>query len=141
MGDQGPTYVARRPRHQAAGSATLRVTVDRASGSVPGSVEVELVDLSRTGGRLRSPVPLSEAEAITVRIHDESSGLWLRRLAAVRWTRPEGGDTWSIGCQFSQPVDWETLGELFLGEILSREPPRHPPEPDCPTPIDAPPPG
>ena len=132
-------YVARRPRHQGAGLATLGVHVERAPGSVPGSIEAELVDLSRTGVRLRSTVPLAEAEAITVRLHDEQSRLRLTRSGTVRWARPDRGDTWSIGCQFSQSVDWETLGELFLDELLSQElPPRSPREPVSHVPADAP---
>lgn len=132
-------YVARRPRHRAGDVAPLRVEVERAPGSVPGSVDVELVDLSRTGARLRSPVPLAEAEAITVRLHDQPSQPRLTRSGTVRWTRPDRGGTWSIGCQFSQPVDWETLGELFLGEILSQKgPPRSPGLPPSDVPADAP---
>ncbi len=123
MGKRTEEYIARRPRHQAGDVAPLRVEVERGPGSVPGSIEVELVDLSRTGVRLRSPVPLAEAEAITVRLHDDQSPPRLTRSGTVRWARPDRGDTWSIGCQFSQSVDWETLGELFLNEFLSQEPP------------------
>jgi len=132
-------YVARRPRHQTGDVAPLRVEVERAPGSVPGSIDVELLDLSRTGVRLRSPVPLAEAEAITVRLHDDRSRPRLTRSGTVRWTRPDRDDTWSIGCQFSQSVDWETLGELFLAEFLSQEPPPRPSvQPASPAPADAP---
>ncbi len=42
----------------------LGVHVDRAPGCVPGSIEAELVDLSRSGVGLRSTVPLAEAEGV-----------------------------------------------------------------------------
>jgi len=137
MDKQTEDHVARRPRHQAGDVASLRVEVERAPGSVPGCVDVELVDLSRTGVRLRSPVPLAEGETITVRLHDVQSRAQLTRSGTVRWTRPDRGDTWSIGCQFCESVDWETLGELFLADILSQEPPApRPRQPDTQVPGD-----
>jgi len=132
MDKQTEDYVARPPRHQAGDVATLRVEVERAPGRDPGSVGVELLDLSRTGVRLRSPVPLAEAEVVTVRLHDGPSRARLTRSGTVRWARPDRGDTWSIGCQFFESVDWETLGELFLAEILSQEPSPRRPAADAP---------
>jgi hypothetical protein len=113
--------------------------VDRGPASAPASIEVGLLDLSRDGARFRSSVPLAEAEAITVRIDDERSGLRLTRSGTVRWTRPDGGGTWSVGCRFSRPLEWETLGELFLNEVLSQAPPaRQAPQPAPAPSIDTP---
>lgn len=116
-------YVARRPRHQSAGTAGVRVEVQRVAPSSPAWIEVELVDLSREGVRVRAAVPLSVGETITVRLHDQAAALGLERQATVRWREPHQQGTWSIGCEFFERMDWETLGELFLNEVLSTDPP------------------
>jgi hypothetical protein len=117
-------YVPRRPRHQSAGTAGVRVEVERGPPSAPEPIEVELVDLSRKGMRVRAAVSLSVGETITVRLHDETTGLGLERRATVRWSDPRQQGTWWIGCEFFERVDWETLGELFLNDVLSTDPPR-----------------
>ena len=38
--------------------------------------------------------------------------------ATVRWRREEVAGNWLVGCQTSWQLDLETLGELFLSEIL-----------------------
>ncbi len=117
-------YVARKPRHQSAGAAKVRVEVMRVAPNSPEPIEVELVDLSREGVQVRAAVPLSVGETITVRLHDERAGLELERQATVRWSDPHQQGIWSAGCEFCQAVDWETLGELFLNDVLSADPPR-----------------
>jgi hypothetical protein len=118
-------YVSRRPRHQSAGSAGPRVQVERGPGREPSPIDAELLDLSRGGTRLRVAAPLKVGEAITVRLVDEKSGVELTRPSTVRWQRAEDDQTWTVGCMFTQQVEWETLGELFLNNLLSTDPPRH----------------
>jgi len=136
MLDHEGGYIARRPRHRAAGSAGVRVRVERRPGSVPGTIDAELVDLSRSGIRLRAAVPLAVEESITVRLHHDVSGVGLTRAGTVRWRSRDQCGTWSVGCVFPQPLDWETLGELFLNQVLSTDPPSLDPEES--TPADAP---
>ena len=102
----------------------VSVVVERVAPSPSEPIGVELIDLSRGGVRFRAAVPLSVGETITVRIHDAKSGLNLERRGTVRWAKPHRQGTWSIGCQFFERVDWETLGELFLSDVLSTGPPR-----------------
>ena len=90
-------------------------------------MEAELLDLSRSGVRLRVAADLKVQEPITLRLHDEPSGLRLTRSATVRWKRPEQGDLWLVGCLFDEHVEWEMLGELFLNEVLSTGRPSPPP--------------
>jgi len=132
MLDSPGGYIARRPRHQAAHPAGLEVRIERSPEGGSESVEVELLDLSRSGVRLRTPARLAIGESVTVLLRDEESGLRLTRSATVRWTSADRGGTWSAGCLFSQPVGWETLGELFLNGFLSTDRPVKP-QPD-PTP-------
>jgi hypothetical protein len=115
-------YVARKPRHQAARELGVSVVIERVTPSLYERTEVELVDLSREGVQFRSSQPLSVGETITLRIHDVPSGLRLDRRGAVKWEKPLQQGRWSIGCQFFEPVDWETLGELFLNDVLSTDP-------------------
>jgi len=77
-----------------------------------------MVDLSRHGVRLQVTVPLTTEDPITVRLREESSGIDLTLPATVQWQNPEGDRKWSLGCLFDQPMEWETLGELFLNELL-----------------------
>jgi len=123
-------YVARRPRHLAAAAASVQVTVERVAASLPEAIEVELVDLSRQGVRVRAAVPLTVGETITVRLRHPTSGFGLERQAKVRWREPHQQGAWSIGCQFFERVEWEALGELFLNDVLSTDPPS--PGPDGP---------
>ena len=116
-------YVARRPRHLAAATVGVRVVVERVAPSQSEPVEVELLDLSRQGIRVRAAVPISVGETVTLRLHDENSGLGLTRRCAVRWRHPDRPGTWVIGCEFFERVEWETLGELFLNDVLSTDPP------------------
>ena len=122
-------FISRRPRHQAAGSPAVRVRVERADGEEPVSIEAELLDLSRSGVRLRVAADLKIQEPITVQLYDESSGLRLTRRAKVRWRRPEQGEITSVGCLFEEQVEWEMLGELFLNEVLSTARPSPPASP------------
>jgi hypothetical protein len=123
MTDHDRGYVARRPRHPAAGCRGPCVRVERGAGGEPGPIDAELLDLSRSGARLRVAAPLKVGEAITVRLVDEKSGVELTRPSTVRWQRAEDDQTWSVGCMFTQHVEWETLGELFLNQILSTDRP------------------
>jgi hypothetical protein len=123
MTDHDGGYVARRPRHQATDSEGPRVQVERGDGKQPGPIDAELLDLSRSGARLRIAAPLKVGETITLRLVDEKSGVELTRPSTVRWQRAEDDEIWSIGCMFAEHVEWETLGELFLNQILSTERP------------------
>jgi hypothetical protein len=128
-------YVARRPRHPAAGAEGTRVVIEPVAPASSEPIEAELLDLSRQGMRIRAAVPFSVGETIDVRINQPPPGPALRRRGTVRWRRPEAQGGWSIGCQFSEPVDWETLGELFLNDVLSTDRPRS--GPDAPPPACA----
>ena len=133
-------YVARKPRHQAAQQPGVWLVVEPVAPSLSEPIEVELVDLSRGGVRFRSDVPLSVGETIRVRLEDAGSGLELNRQGTVRWTKAVRPGIWSMGCRFFEPVDWETLGELFLNDVLSTDPPQSrsassaPAAPDPPAP-------
>jgi hypothetical protein len=110
--------VPRRPRYQANAAETIRAEVDRSGGD---AIEARLHNLSRTGFQLQVPVALMIGEAVRLQLHIEGRGLVLSLPSTVQWQRPAGDDTWLAGCQCEQPVDWESLGELFLNGILSQD--------------------
>jgi hypothetical protein len=118
MTNDRPGYVARRPRHHATGEPGARIQIERPHGSLPRRTDVELLDLSRSGAKLWTSVPLAVEEAVTLRLHHVASGVSVIQSATVRWRHRNEEDTWLVGCEFSESVDWETLGELFLNGIL-----------------------
>ena len=111
-------YVPRRPRHAVAAAAGLPVTVTPTGPRPPASFQADLLDLSREGFRLRSAVPLAVGESFTLELREEKFGLALTLSGTVRWQQPQPEEIWLLGCQSQQQLDWETLGELFLNEIL-----------------------
>ena len=121
MVDKYWEYIARKPRHRATDPAGLRAEVERSAGALPALVEAEVLNLSRDGIQLRLAVPLLAGESITVRLQHEKCEPSPTLSAAVRWRRPEEDQAWSAGCVFTRPVDWETLGELFLNELLAKD--------------------
>jgi hypothetical protein len=120
MTDDFYKFIARYPRHQSADKAELQIKVRR-SVDKSDSLGAKLVDFSRDGFRLRVGAPLTVEEAVEVQVADGTSPVHLAILATVRWQRPEGGRIWLTGFEFNRSTDWETLGELFLNEILSTD--------------------
>lgn len=114
-------YVCRKPRHQALAAPGLRVQIERCSEHSSGVFEAELNNLSRNGFQLLTSLPLQVGESIIVRIHAQPSGVELALSAQVRWRTAEDAGRWVVGCQSSDQVDWETLGELFLNGVLATD--------------------
>jgi len=117
MPDDFWKHVARGPRHAAVEGQSPEVHVVQASAK---AVEAQLRDLSRQGCQLRIPRPMRVGQAIAVQIDHEESGVHLSIDATIRWQQPDG-ETWLIGCQAGRELNWESLGELFLGGVLSSE--------------------
>lgn len=120
MTDNFLQFVARYPRHQSAGKPELQIKICRSVGE-PRSLGAELVDFSRDGFRLRVGAPLIVNELVEVLVEDRNSPVELAISATVRWQRPESGERWLTGFKFNRSTDWETLGELFLNDILSTD--------------------
>jgi hypothetical protein len=108
----------RKPRYGVRGTEKLVAEIDRMPDRQPAAVPVELQDLSRDGFQLRSSQPLEIGERVCLRLSIEDSGLAITLPGTVRWLRPADG-AWLAGCAADDPLAWESLGELFLGEVLS----------------------
>ncbi len=108
-------FVERSPRHSSTG---VTVEVRRSPGGSVNSVGAELINLSREGFQLRLPAALDEQETVVMRVTAPDQGVDVMFPAIVRWLREESGGAWVAGCQTSWQLDLETLGELFLSEIL-----------------------
>lgn len=115
-------YGPRKPRHEVSTGSGFPAEIERSAGQSAGPIEAELVNLSRERYQVRTHVALEKGESITLKLHDEKSGLSVSLPGAVCWSRSRDGVTWLAGCRSSSPVEWETLGELFLGGILATEP-------------------
>ena len=114
-------HTARRPRYSSASKA--RVEVEQTVDGLTGLVQAELQNLSRNGYQVKIPVPLNTQRPLNLRLRIEDSQIDLRLPGIVRWQRPARDGTWLAGCQADCPIDWETLGELFLSGVLSTDAP------------------
>ena len=112
-------FVARQPRHPSTGTV---VEFRREPGGRSDTFNAELVNLSREGFQLRLPAALNDDETIVMTITYPDDDVDAMFPAQVRWQAkdPEGG--WLVGCKTSWQIDLETLGQLFLSEILATDP-------------------
>jgi hypothetical protein len=124
MSSKYPRETARRPRYRLVAGARIQAQVERSTKHSPSLVPVELVDLSRNGCRVKTPVPLEAREPVTVQLWAEPSASKMTLRAIVRWQRPAGNGAWLVGCLADCPIDWDALGELFLSGILSTDEPQ-----------------
>ena len=115
------TQIVRHPRHVANEEGGLTVCLARSLGYMPDDAPPTILDFSRGGCQLLSPVELREEEAVSIKLLDPASGLSLELPAVVRWSRPRADGLYACGCQFDQQVEFELLGELFLSGFLSTE--------------------
>lgn len=116
-------YSARNPRHQADTARTVEVIVG-GSGSDNPSHQALLVDFSRQGAQLQMREQVPQGHAMVLRLSELDCGLDMVFPGHVRWCRPDG-EGWLVGCLFDREVPLENLGELFLNEVLSKDPPQH----------------
>jgi hypothetical protein len=111
--------VLRRPRHAASDVASLRVEIHRAEGESPRVLTGQLVDFSRMGAHCTLPLVLPIGEKAEMRLVREPDEVVLTREGEIRWNHRDENGNWSIGFQFTTPLDWESLGELFLVGVLT----------------------
>lgn len=114
-------YTGRRPRHPAEGCQAISVSLERPLRSAAEG-EVQLVDLSRQGARLLARDPVAEGESIVFRLEVDHTDIDLHLPGAVRWLTKQDDGRWLIGCEFTEELSLETLGELFLCGILCDRP-------------------
>ena len=114
--------MGRKPRHQVADGSQFSVCLNRVEGEPAESLKAELIDFARHGARLRVAdrpnAASSNGEAVVLQLRSAKPGLDIRLPGRIRWQQAEGPGLWLIGCEFDQEVSLETLGELFLNEIL-----------------------
>ncbi len=114
-------YVLRKPRHAAADESGHRVFITCVRDETTESQPADLLDLSRDGFCLRTAAPLTLGALVTVDLRQEVCGFAVTLQGEVRWQREQDDGTYLLGCQTEQPLDWETLGELFLSNVLTVE--------------------
>ena len=97
--------------------------IEQTVDGLKGLVQAELQDLSRIGYLVKIPAPLNTQRPLNLRLSIEASQIELTLPGTVRWQRPIENGTWLAGCQSDRPIEWETLGELFLSGVLSTDAP------------------
>jgi len=111
-------FVPRSPRHSSTG---VVVEVRRSPGGTTSAISAELINLSREGFQLRLSSRLEKEETVVMSIRAPERDVDVMFPATVRWCREESAECWLVGCQTSWQLDLETLGELFLNEILVQD--------------------
>lgn len=111
-------FSARQPRHETTDPTRLKVEFRRESNAATEPLQAQLVDLSRQGLQLRVATALDLHESVSVQILDERAGFSICLAGIVRWQKPADDGHHFVGCRFERELDWETMGELFLNEIL-----------------------
>lgn len=117
-------FVGRKPRHHVADAGDVSVRLDRVDAANGESPPAELIDFARNGAQLRVSggrelgCP-AKGEKVVLGLRSQKSGLDIRLPGTIRWQQAEGPGQWLVGCEFDEEVPLETLGELFLNEILS----------------------
>jgi hypothetical protein len=114
MSEVNHDFTGRRPRHAFSEGHAAEAWLERDEHGVA----AELIDFSRHGVGLLTGDAAETHDRVTVHIRHANSGLDLSLKGTVRWRRREGEGRWFIGCEFDAPVPLETLGELFLHEVL-----------------------
>lgn len=64
---------------------------------------------------------LERGERISVRLIPLDTSCDNTLDATVQWLRMSDGNTYVVGCQFDDEIDFETLGELFLDGVLDTD--------------------
>ncbi len=120
MSSEDLRYTPRQPRYASVGP-NARVEIEQVVGGLTGLVQAELQDLSRNGFQVKVPVPLNTQSPLNLRFSIQGSQMDVILPGTIRWQRLASDGTWLAGCQTDRPIDWETLGELFLSGVLSTD--------------------
>ena len=111
--------VVRKPRHAGGDTGAWKVEVEYRVGAKVAVVEARLADGSRDGAQVVVPIMLPPKDRVVVRFVDEHSEVRYQAEGEIRWSRAgDNKEVWSSGIRFSEPIDFETLGELFLNDLL-----------------------
>jgi hypothetical protein len=110
-------FVGRRPRYSVAEGHPAESWLEQAHCRLA----AELTNFSRHGVGLLTGLPMDQGDHIIVRIRHAPSSLDLSFACTVQWQHADDSGRWLVGCEFAQPMSFETLGELFLHGILEAD--------------------
>lgn len=118
--------VPREPRCCILEDGMVGVRVERVRGSAPGMIDAELIDISRSGVKLRVASCPALGEEVVLRLEVPSADLDLALSAKVQWTRAVADETWRIGCALASELPEHILSRLAVnGYIQRRQDERH----------------
>jgi hypothetical protein len=125
MAENAPDAVLPDPRYELRAAGRLAVRVERAAGLPPVEAGVKLVDISREGVKLLASSRLHIHETVTIRIEVPEVRRDFSLPARVCWSHPAKGESWRLGCTFTQDLHEDVLDQLaVLGYIERRKDPR-----------------
>jgi hypothetical protein len=111
----------RGPRHLSAEGEQATVELRRLAEQPHPDHLARPADISRTGMHLVLSKTLAIGATAFVTLRDSRGDAVLAREGKVQWARVGTDQRWHVGVEFTTQLDWETLGELFLRNILNAE--------------------
>jgi hypothetical protein len=113
-------WMGREERYRLSESAAVRVEAEMESGGERSSLEVELLDISPGGMRLRSKTPVAENAFLTISIVPQGSSRSLSTRARACWmTLAPRGRYW-LGCSIEPKIPQALFDHLATKGILER---------------------
>lgn len=109
----------RAPRYQIRNDDGLTVTVRKTDDTVE-HMEVQLLDLSVGGARIKADTLFPVKQILAVKIVTESPRLAISITGEVCWVAPAIGDDWSIGCSFKPQIPTDVLHDFAESGVIER---------------------
>jgi len=114
------SLIAREERYRLTNSTAVRVEIETDSGGESTNLDVELVDISQGGARLRSKTPVAEKVSLTMTIVPKGFSKSLSARAQVRWTTLAPKGCYWLGCSIEPRIPQALLDHLAANGILER---------------------
>jgi hypothetical protein len=118
--NKAASEIAREERYRLTDSSGTRVEVAIDSNRELATLEMELVDISQGGVRLRTKTPVAEKELLTVSIIPRGFPRSLSTRAQVRWTTFAPKATYWLGCSIEPRIPQALFDHLAANGILER---------------------
>jgi hypothetical protein len=114
------SWIVTEERYRLTDSTAVRVEIETGTGGEGKKLDVELVDISQGGVRLRSKKPVAEKAELTMTIVPTGFPKSLSARARVCWTTLAPKSSYWLGCSIEPRIPQALLDHLAANGILER---------------------